>query len=192
MAKLTAVVQLGALILLVAMQMAAAAHWGDFARSDCQRKGFRKWYSRLWDIKGDWNSACRSTPATVNNFYFPAPDNCVDKGIGGMWGEFYVPDGSCNSLWSSVHKTEACSAAKPGFSKYVAKLEVDTSNVDASLRGSSLPWSSYVLCRGKEAIIEGVHFSRPDQCVYKGAEGTFGEFFIRDFGCDGAAIEEVV
>jgi hypothetical protein len=89
---------LKALVLLMIVQSAVGVTWGDFTSAECVAPNQRKWYSRLFDIEGnDWNKACMSTPATVNGQYFEHPTNCVNKGVLGEYGEFYVTDATCNN-----------------------------------------------------------------------------------------------
>jgi hypothetical protein len=87
---------LQALVLLMIVQSAVAVTWGEFASAECNGVNTRRWYARLYDIQGDWNTACMSTPATVNGQHFDRPTNCVNKGLGGEWGEFSVTDATCN------------------------------------------------------------------------------------------------
>jgi len=88
-------IMLGLLVVLLTVQCARAANWGAFAVDDVCVQGQRKWFAQLHNILGDWNAACLNTPATVNGVYFARPTNCVNKGVGGEWGEFYVPDPTC-------------------------------------------------------------------------------------------------
>jgi len=89
---------LRALLLLMIVQSVVGANWGSFTKDNCISRGVRKWYSRLWNIQGDWQTACRNTPATVNGQFFNSPNNCVNRGAGGEWGEFWLSDSSCNQL----------------------------------------------------------------------------------------------
>lgn len=73
-----------------------AAYWGDVQMDDCILPGYRKYYARLWDIDGDWMEACRNELIYIHARYYSSPNNCVDKGFLGIWGEWYVQDSSCN------------------------------------------------------------------------------------------------
>jgi len=87
---------LRALLLLMIVQSAVGVTWGSFTSAECIAPNLRKWYSRLFDIQGDWNTACHNTPANVGGQHFDRPSNCVNKGVNGEWGEFYVTDPTCN------------------------------------------------------------------------------------------------
>ncbi|MCB1763508.1 MAG: hypothetical protein KDI27_10270 [Gammaproteobacteria bacterium] len=78
--------------------------WGNelgkagLVRGDCSALHIRKHYARLWDIADgiDWNRACHTKPATIGP-WTGAPSRCVNKGILGMWGEWYVEDIACTA-----------------------------------------------------------------------------------------------
>lgn len=100
--KLSIVVMTTSLCMLAQQLIAVdAAHWGSFSQAKCISPGYMKYYSRLWDIQGDWSTACKEAPATINGVYYTSPENCVDKGVSGMWGEWKVEDSSCNTNWGS-------------------------------------------------------------------------------------------
>jgi hypothetical protein len=90
------------LLLFGAFPTVTSLRWGSFQRDRCtpDKDGVRQYSSRLWDIEGSWEDACKKTPATINlgnhTFHFPAPDRCVNMGSYGMWGEFDVPDRTCD------------------------------------------------------------------------------------------------
>ncbi|HUP92977.1 MAG TPA: RICIN domain-containing protein [Solimonas sp.] len=84
---------------------AGAAHadnpwkWGPVKKDACTVTGMRQVSSRLWNIPGGtaWDYACQNAPRNVMGIEFARPDRCVDQGSGGEWGEWDVPDVSCNA-----------------------------------------------------------------------------------------------
>ena len=72
----------------------------------------------------------------------------------------YIPDGNCNLLWTSVHKLEICSMAKPGFAKYVAKLEVDVTK-------PTLPCVA-LRCRGRATSCATIRTPPSKECTSLG------------------------
>lgn len=80
--------------------------WDRLQVKECVSVGKRKYLSRLLNISGDWMTACKNTPALINGKNFITPDNCDDKGAGGMWGEFYVDDISCDPGYGLVNRKD--------------------------------------------------------------------------------------
>lgn len=74
------------------------AKWGEFQKGDKIRPGFRKYAAILWDIPWgqSWENTCAVTPATVRGHHFSRPTRCINTGTN-MWGEFDIPDTSCNN-----------------------------------------------------------------------------------------------
>ncbi|CAE6441266.1 unnamed protein product [Rhizoctonia solani] len=60
----------------------------------CKDDGYRQWSSKLLDISGSWEDACKNHPAFIKSFYFTKPTSC-DKSVFGIWGKFWVPDSKC-------------------------------------------------------------------------------------------------
>jgi hypothetical protein len=72
--------------------------WGEFQKGNPVRPGFRQYSAILWDIPWgqSWEKTCEITPATIRGHYFSRPTRCVNTGTN-IWGEFDVPDSSCNN-----------------------------------------------------------------------------------------------
>ena len=80
---------------LTAETLASDPHYGDFSDGGCDGDK-RKWSAILWDIEGDWKTACE---AHVAKRWNRAADKCVEAGFH-MWGEFFVPDKTCGYVFS--------------------------------------------------------------------------------------------
>jgi hypothetical protein len=83
--------------------MPAAPYWGDFRREECVSGGIsgrRKYSAVLWG-SDNWEYDCRRTPAYIRNEqgivrrYYA---NYCDKQLFNMWGVFYVPESSCDTI----------------------------------------------------------------------------------------------
>ncbi|MEO8602723.1 MAG: hypothetical protein ABI629_09110, partial [bacterium] len=177
------------LVLLLAMSLASQAKaqtphctgspsdplcWDTFvAESQCISLTQRKIYSRLWNISGNWNATCLVTPADFTYlgkpYHFDEPSNCVDKGISGEFGEFYINDPSCGPHWNTFVK-DVC--LDVGSRKWYSRLE----NIPPGAN-----WNT--ACLATAADVAGVHFDHPSNCVDRGIEGEFGEFYVPDAEC---------
>jgi len=149
----------------------AAMHWGDFQKDSCIDNGVRQYSSRLWDIPigAKWDTACKGTVATINGNTYNAPARCIDKGALGMWGEFNVPDQTCQSRWGDFQK-DGCT--KWNVRQYSSRLwDIP----------SGMPWDT--ACKGTGATINGITYNAPTRCMNKGAFGMWGEFDIPDQSC---------
>lgn len=145
----------------------AGEHWGAFKRDACVRYGVRQYSSRLWDIRGDWMRACQRAAATVAGHHFRRPTRCRNLGIGGMWGEFDVPDASCSARWGAF-KRDAC--VRLGVRQYSSRL-------------SNIPGDWMQACVRTGATVAGKHFNRPTRCRNLGVGGMWGEFDVADSSC---------
>ncbi|KAG6556627.1 hypothetical protein Mapa_001568 [Marchantia paleacea] len=91
------------LLLLVFVELVPAAHWGEAEKGECYAatsgEGLRIYSARLWDIQGDWMTACDNTPNTIEGIEFGRNSHmeCQDDAVFGMYGKFYVPDPTCPS-----------------------------------------------------------------------------------------------
>ena len=83
--------------------VAAGPNWGEVGDNGCIVPGIRSKYARLNglnSIGGKWNENCLATPITIDGQTFVGErTKCIDKGIGGEWGEWEVLDTSCNPRW---------------------------------------------------------------------------------------------
>jgi hypothetical protein len=150
------------------------ARWGEFKRDACVRTGVRQYSSRLWDIPGkDSVRACRGASATIAGRSM-LPARCNDLGVGGMWGEFDVPDASCpfwgNELGKPGVARAECSAVN--LRKYYARLWDVPGSVD---------WMQ--ACRNEGQNVAGYATPRPSSCISKGPLGMWGEWLVRDTSC---------
>ncbi|KAF8594968.1 hypothetical protein BDV93DRAFT_122313 [Ceratobasidium sp. AG-I] len=71
-------------------------HWGSPKDEGCKGNGYRQWSSKLLDISGSWEDACKSHPAWIKETFFLQPTSC-DKSVFGIWGKFWIEDGKCCS-----------------------------------------------------------------------------------------------
>lgn len=157
------------IVLLLHARLATAANWGSFRRDSCVRPGYRQYSARLWNIKGDWGTQCRSMPATVQGTYFTNPDNCVNRGgLGGEWGQFYVLDSSCNPNWGSFRNDGCKGDGRRQFSSVLWDIP----------RGQS--WEDW--CSQSWAEVDGVFFFKPSRCV-NNVLNMWGQFDVPDPCC---------
>lgn len=147
-----------------------AANWGTFNRDECVALGKRQYSSRLWNIVGTWEAACAAQGATVQGQRFTHPTRCVNRGIGGMWGEFDVDDPGCVAHWGLPIQRDACSGI--GLRQYSARLW------DVPAR---VGWLD--ACAGTPADVGGMRFASPTRCKDLGVGGVWGEFDAPDSDC---------
>jgi hypothetical protein len=140
------------------------AKWGDFSSNACSG-GTRTYWARLWNIVGDWDAACRMTPATVGGTRFARPTRCINKGVAGMFGEFDVSDASCNAFWGPI---EAGSCVAVGQRKYTSTI----------MRARN--WIAD--CRQTPLTVAGVSFATPTECRNCPTH-AWGEFIVSDPKC---------
>ncbi|KAH7429821.1 hypothetical protein KP509_09G067800 [Ceratopteris richardii] len=154
-----------------------AANWGEFKRDGCVLPGYRKYSARLWNIKGDWEKSCRSMEATVQGTYFRVPDNCVNRGLRGEHGEFYVLDATCDPNWGSF-KDDGCKGdGRRQFSSVLWDIP------------SGESWEKW--CAEAWAEVDGVFFLQPSRCVNK-ILNMWGEFDVPDPCCgNGKAMDSI-
>jgi hypothetical protein len=115
-------------------------YWGNVlgkpgvVRGKCVAVHYRKYYARLWDIPAgvSWIQACRHESETVAGYATSHPSSCINKGLGGMWGEWVVKDRSCtlSSLPQDARRLRIARAklaelsqvivAKIGFSRQIS------------------------------------------------------------------------
>ncbi|MCB2096662.1 MAG: hypothetical protein KDE05_03440, partial [Parvularculaceae bacterium] len=95
--------------LLAAMSSAEAARWDNLKREACVSPGKRQYSSRLLDAGWSWENDCKATGAKLNGSNIGAPNRCDNHGAGGMWGVWFVSDGSCAANWGAP-KQDACTA----------------------------------------------------------------------------------
>jgi len=74
-------------------------NWSKKWQNKCISGTHRQYSSRLWNIKGDWQKACESTPVDLLGQHFDRPTRCINKKALGMWGEIDVEDSTCNPKW---------------------------------------------------------------------------------------------
>ncbi|KAB8029861.1 hypothetical protein [Fluviispira multicolorata] len=77
--------------------VANAANWGSFSKYGCYSRGQAKMAAILWNIPWghDWETACAAQPAYINGYYFAHPKACRNHNGVNMWGEWSVPDNTC-------------------------------------------------------------------------------------------------
>lgn len=146
------------------------AIWGDLKDDGCARVGIRTYSSRLWNINGDWDSACRQSDATLNGQNIGKPTRCINKGISGMWGEWDRADTSCGdkAKWGSWSQGSCTGSGKR---TWYSRLEDTETN----------SWDSE--CRATAPTISGTVYGQVDRCIDKGISGMWGEVDIADAAC---------
>lgn len=187
------------ILLLVASApgFASAANWGNIKNDGCvmDHGGVRKYSSRLWNISGDWDLACRQASATVQGQFFQRPHQCVNLGWGGMWGEWYVQDNSCktkpleqmNARWGNIARGDcpAVNAQSNGqYRKFYSRLHGIPSGTswEAACEHWPIEIGGVEFKRGEQPAVGAPGFKR---CVNRGgAEGIWGEFFVKDKTCN--------
>lgn len=161
-------------------------NWGDFKNDGCSRAtpGTTQYSSRLWGIRPgmSWENACKNTWGKINGVDFK-PTRCVNKGFGGMWGEFDVPSSSCGGKtnphttttahWGELSKPE-CSKSTLGKQTYSARLWDVPANQT---------WED--ACHSKSVTLPDGTSKKPDRCVNKGVSGMWGEWDVTGAkGCE--------
>lgn len=151
------------------------ARWGDFKDNGCSALGTRTFASRIWDIPPGqtWDSACRTTPATILGTPFASPARCNDKGVSGEWGEWDVRDNSCRPHWGDLQNNGCTGVDKRTFASRIWDIPPGQT------------WDA--ACRTTPAIVPGsspeTPSSLPARCNDKGAFGEWGEWDVYDRAC---------
>ncbi len=149
------------------------AHWGGFQKGACVASGKRKYSAQIMGAPPgqSWESACASTPATVQGQSFPTPSRCVNTGVTGEWGEFDVPDSSCQAQahWGGFQKGACVASGKRKYSAQIMGVPPGQS------------WES--ACASTPATVQGQSFPTPSRCVNTGLGGEWGEFDVTDNTC---------
>ncbi|KAJ3208520.1 hypothetical protein HDU67_006691 [Dinochytrium kinnereticum] len=142
--------------------------WESPKSHECVAYGKRRYSSRLWDIKGEWNAACRGAGITIDGKFLSRPDRCIDLGIGGMWGEWDVSVDSCKPNWGSLSGADGC--VEFGKKQYWARLWNIEGGAD---------WGK--MCRSTPS-----EFGLPYRCESQGFwGGEIGVWRVDDASCTG-------
>lgn len=109
--------------------------------------------------------------------YFRTPDKCIDKGIGGEWGEFYLRDTGCDHSWGSFQDDGCKGDGRRQESSVLYGVP------------SGLSWEEW--CDQAWAEVDGVYFERPSRCVNVGSGiNMWGEFDVPDPCCGDAEADD--
>ncbi|KAJ7281142.1 hypothetical protein C8J57DRAFT_1564646 [Mycena rebaudengoi] len=167
-------------------------HWANWKDTEkCKDYGREIFTAKIMDVKGDWDNACRTTPAVVLHGQKIFAQKCTNYGIfGGEVGTFYVPmrntDKKCRPKWGSLtekqailphqieHTADTQGSGCKGNSQreYYAKLNgVNTGK-----------WEDF--CITTPNTVAGVQFDRPTTC-YTGWTGEWGYWRVADQNCAG-------
>ncbi|WP_428241109.1 membrane dipeptidase [Gynuella sp.] len=75
-------------------------HQDDGCIATGKYAGKHKYASRLWNIPSgeSWEQACAETPMTLAGRTYESPHECVNTGITGIWGEWYIADSQCEDF----------------------------------------------------------------------------------------------
>lgn len=164
---------------LAFLNPAEGADWGGFNAKGCRSCGEQIFHSRLWNIVGDWLTACQTTEGRPPGSPAPQfPYYCEDKGLGGMWGHFNVSTswGTCDTgssylgeLYWSNFRDDGCTVE--GYRLWSARLWNIDGNWDetcAVTKGRPM---------GEECVV-------PTRCENGGTiSGIWGKFYIQDPLC---------
>ncbi|MCY1075836.1 membrane dipeptidase [Archangium lansingense] len=158
-------------VLCCASPALAAPYWGTFQSDACTGVGQRQKSSVLWGIPSgtSWETACANTGATIDGRWYARPNRCVRTSTN-MWGEFDVPDTSCNPNWSTFKQDRCTDSGRRQHSAQLLNIPPNTS------------WES--ACQATGATVAGYTFLRPTRCVNKGTSGMWGEFEVNDTTCN--------
>ena len=159
------------LLTICAATWAYGQRWGDFKKDTCTKPGYRQYSAILWDVPfgGSWEKACASQSATINGQNFSHPDRCKNTGTN-EWGEFDVPDSSCQAHWSIPQKGACVANGKRTYSAQI--LDVPPSQ----------SWEN--ACGSTPETVLGHTFSTPSQCRNVGLAGEWGDFYMPDDTCE--------
>jgi hypothetical protein len=155
------------------------ARWGPVKRDACVRLGVRQYSARLFDIPGrNWRQACSGQALSLGAGRSQLPTRCKDLGVGGMWGEFEVPDESCPYWGNEAGKagTVRGECVAIDVRKHYARLWDMPAGAD---------WGQ--ACRTEAQRVAGHATPRPSSCVWKGPLGMWGEWLVRDTSCTAAS-----
>ncbi|KAJ7346335.1 hypothetical protein DFH08DRAFT_937557 [Mycena albidolilacea] len=150
-------------------------HWGNWKDTGkCKDYGREIETAKIFDVKGDWDAACRTTPAVDIRGRKIFAQVCTNYGIfGGEIGTFYVPmrntERKCRPTWDSL-TDNGCKGNSQR--EYYAKLNgVNTGT-----------WEDF--CLTTPNTVGGVRFDRPTTC-YTGWTGEWGYWRVTDQTCAG-------
>lgn len=162
----------------------AAPSWGEFKKDGCtsSNPGLRQYSSVLQGIPwgSSWERACEAAEAEVAGVYFEQPTRCVNSGLN-MWGEFDVPDTSCEANWAATVGTETHTAQDDGCvysGTYAGKRKFASRLWNVS--GES--WEA--ACARMPMTLAGKTYAQPHNCVNRDTWGVWGEWYIPDSRCE--------
>ncbi|KAF8182244.1 hypothetical protein K438DRAFT_1163715 [Mycena galopus ATCC 62051] len=154
------------------------ANWQDTKR--CKDYGREIETAKIMDVQGDWDTACRTTPAIDINGERIFAQQCDNYGIfGGEIGTFYVPmptpNTKCRPTWGGL-TDNGCTGDSQR--EYYAKLNgISTGK-----------WEDF--CATTPNTVKGVQFSQPTRCS-TGWTGEWGYWRVTDESCAGSWSEPV-
>ncbi len=148
--------------------IAGAANWGSFQANHCSKLGKRQYSSILWNIPWgySWEKACYETPANINGYSFPGADRCVNNGS--MWGQFDVPESSCQPYWGTFQADHCVGFGRRQYSSILWNIP------------SEFTWE--YACQNTAATVNGQSFAHPSRCVNNGFN-MWGQFDVQDSSC---------
>lgn len=148
--------------------------WGVWEDHKCVGKE-RKYASILWDIKGNWEQACKDFIGKHNVQGNVVRTNCPPPGSN-QWGEVFVSDTACvadaTQDKSGIHWGDWATSCDKGKKKYSSRLWNVQGDWMKSCNEMITPEKSGINGTGRET-----------KCVDLGASGIWGEIWVDDGNC---------
>lgn len=144
-------------------------NWGSFQQDHCTANCQRQFSAILWNIPWgkDWTTACKNTPANINNKQFSGAKRCPQS-WGRQWGQFDVPDTSCCPYWGTFQRDDCTYNCRRQYSVILWNIQ------------SGSDWEA--TCKNTPANINGNQFSGAKRCPQSWGR-QYGEFDVPDTSC---------
>ncbi|WP_044103233.1 metallophosphoesterase family protein [Neolewinella persica] len=144
--------------------------WGAPKKDRCIGNGRATYSARLASTAGmSWEAAAKSTSILIQGVDRGRPVRTSNQGVGGMWGEWDIPDNTCTPKWGAA-KRDDCKGN--GIVQYSARLASD----------AGMGWEA--AAKSTSITINGIDQGPPKRTSDQGAAGgMWGEWEIKDDTC---------
>ena len=149
-------------------------HFLGFVRGECSYLGLREWTGEFVD--GDL-SRCSATPADVAGMHFARPARaCRTGNFGiGMYGDFDVPDTTCNPSFGPAFQVSCTGGKRVYHASLLGVPQRELAKAES-------------LCSSTAGIVNNLQ-TAPTRCFNDGT-GWQGEFVIADPACESSGADD--
>ncbi|KAJ7735958.1 hypothetical protein B0H16DRAFT_1326774 [Mycena metata] len=147
--------------------------WDELkADQHCMQHGMRGYTARIANVPREYDpvTACTETAVEIHGIRIPNPNQCEDRGCGGVIGH-----------WVINHSEPTCASH---FDNFKDKERSGRRRIESHLENlhPGDDWRS--MCSTTSAHFSGLHFDSPDVCEDWGKYGIWGIWEVEDRRCD--------